>query len=285
MNPEDLFQTLAEQYNTVPYNIQDRVAFHHDVSDAAHEAKNLDEFHKKLAIRRAERLQELLKAWNSVTLDAILEPGAMSDDKDRLNAFINFTQNPSWDTLILFINSLIPRPQAPPAPPIQDPSRHATSTAPGKAADEEAKSTDGERIDPPGTAACGYGAEQLRHPLVDSRHGHRETQNDAEGERRNRAGERRSRRRKFPEAPPSGTGQSSVPSTLTRNAGVTKRRAGRPPKPTINDGDAVDSNRQSSHTRRQQQRPPCLLQPKASGNIRASRRLAGKPPEYSISSR
>ena len=65
LQPEALFTTLEAQYNTVPYRIQDDEAFHHDVSDAAHEAKNVDDFHARLARRRDERLQELRKAWTA----------------------------------------------------------------------------------------------------------------------------------------------------------------------------------------------------------------------------
>ena len=58
LEPEDLFTKLEAQYTTVPYRIQGDEAFHHDVSDAAHEAKNIDDFHTRLTLRRDERLQE-----------------------------------------------------------------------------------------------------------------------------------------------------------------------------------------------------------------------------------
>lgn len=60
--PKDLFTTLEEQYNTVPCRIQNDEAFHHDIGDAAYNAKNTDDFHTRLACRRDERLQQLRKA-------------------------------------------------------------------------------------------------------------------------------------------------------------------------------------------------------------------------------
>lgn len=120
--PEDLFTTLAAKYNTVPYRIQGDEAFHHDVSDAAHEAKNIDDFYTRLACRRHERLQELRKAWDSIAIDIICSPTIFGDDLDRLThwcAFQQFTSSRSLDSIVLFFNSFLP-PTTLAAPQLRD---------------------------------------------------------------------------------------------------------------------------------------------------------------------
>ncbi|KAK4194275.1 hypothetical protein QBC40DRAFT_153226, partial [Triangularia verruculosa] len=47
--PEDLFTKLETKYNIVPYRIQGNEVFYHNVSDAAHKAKNIDDFYARLA--------------------------------------------------------------------------------------------------------------------------------------------------------------------------------------------------------------------------------------------
>ncbi|KAK4243183.1 hypothetical protein C7999DRAFT_36493 [Corynascus novoguineensis] len=86
--PEDLFTKLEAKYNTVPYRIQGDEAFHHDVSDAAHKAKNIDDFYTRLALRRDGRLQELRKAWDSIALKIICSPSIFGDDLDRLTHWL-----------------------------------------------------------------------------------------------------------------------------------------------------------------------------------------------------
>ncbi|KAK0744512.1 hypothetical protein B0T21DRAFT_304090 [Apiosordaria backusii] len=120
--PEDLYTKLEAKYNTVPYRIQGDEAFHHDVSDAAHEAKNIDDFYARLALRRDERLQELRKAWDSIAIKIICSPSIFGDDLDRLThwcAFQQFTSSRSLDSIVLFFNSFLP-PTTPAAPQLRD---------------------------------------------------------------------------------------------------------------------------------------------------------------------
>ena len=119
--PEDLFTTLEAKYNTVPYRIQGDEAFHHDVSDAAHEAKNLDDFHARLALRRDQRLQELRKAWDSIAVKIVCSPSKVfGGHLTRWVAFQQFTSNRSLDALVLFFHSLLP-PPTPATPQLRDP--------------------------------------------------------------------------------------------------------------------------------------------------------------------
>ncbi|KAK3687215.1 hypothetical protein B0T22DRAFT_438870 [Podospora appendiculata] len=79
-----LFTKPEAKYNTVPYKIQGDEAFHHDVSDAAHEANNIDDFYARLTLRRAERLQELQKAWDRIAIKIICSPAIFGDDLNHL---------------------------------------------------------------------------------------------------------------------------------------------------------------------------------------------------------
>ncbi len=108
LQPEALFTTLEAQHNTVPYRIQDDEAFHHDVSDAAHEAKNVDDFHARLARRRDERLQELRKAWTRVSLGLLYSKTMLDEPPTRWGAFQHFTSNRSLDSIVNFFHSLLP---------------------------------------------------------------------------------------------------------------------------------------------------------------------------------
>lgn len=88
---EDLFTTLDEKYNTVPYRIQSYKAFHHDVSAIAHEASDLADFHARLAVRRDEGLREMRKAWDNVSVNIVWNPEVFNDNPRRWNAFRNFS--------------------------------------------------------------------------------------------------------------------------------------------------------------------------------------------------
>lgn len=127
LQPEALFTTLEAQHNTVPYRIQDDEAFHHDVSDAAHEAKNVDDFHARLARRRDERLQELRKAWTRVSLGLLYSKTMLDEPPTRWGAFQHFTSNRSLDSIVNFF---------PLAPPIRNTDRFPATrrTAPTLAA-------------------------------------------------------------------------------------------------------------------------------------------------------
>ncbi len=109
LQPEDLFTTLAAQHNTVLCCIQDDEAFHHDVSDAAHEAENVDDFHARLTCRCEERLQELRKAWDSVAIRIVCSLSrAFGSDPTCWSAFRHLTSNHSLDSIVLFFNTLLP---------------------------------------------------------------------------------------------------------------------------------------------------------------------------------
>ncbi|KAK0753527.1 hypothetical protein B0T18DRAFT_17215 [Schizothecium vesticola] len=118
---DDLCTTLEAKYNMVPYRIQGDEAFHHDVSDVAYEAKNLDDFPTKLALRLDERLRELHKAWDSTAVKIFCgQKQVFGGDLIRLIAFQHFTSNRSLDSVVLFFHSLLP-PPTPATPQLRDP--------------------------------------------------------------------------------------------------------------------------------------------------------------------
>ncbi|KAK3336828.1 hypothetical protein B0T19DRAFT_454347 [Cercophora scortea] len=97
-------------------------AFHYDVSEAAYEAKNIDDFYARLALRRNERLQELQKAWDHIAIKIICSPTILGDDLDghltHLCAFQRFTSNRSLDSMVLFFDSFL-TPTTPAAPQLR----------------------------------------------------------------------------------------------------------------------------------------------------------------------
>lgn len=224
LGPEDLFSSLSEKYNTVPYRIQRHEAFHHDVSEIAHEAGDLDDFHRRLALRREERLQELRKAWDSVAIDIVWTPSVFGDNPRRWNAFRHFSSNRSLDSLILFFQSLLPHPQ-PVNPPLQDPLPAGSTSV--KANNDEPSLSDTEPASP---ASKDGPRANLTGPSPSEIHG---TPEDHEEQRSNQSQQADEGRMRLPfSAPPPPPRNSRRPSppTLTAEAGVAKRRRGRPSK-------------------------------------------------------
>ncbi len=246
LQPEALFTTLEAQYNTVPYRIQDDEAFHHDVSDAAHEAKNVDDFHARLARRRDERLQELRTAWTRVSLSLLYSKAMLDDPPTRWGAFQHFTSNRSLDSIVNFFHSLLP-PETPTAPQLRgaqlprSPPVEANQTEellPDTAPASPSLQASPLPKDPPDSAPM---APQLSPPP--------------------------------PRPPRRTTRHSSSLTPLTRHAGVGKRR-----QRASQRSNGVQKPSPS-------QRKPPARQGKAQAQepatqTRGSRRLAGHPPEF-----
>lgn len=66
LDPEALFTTLNERHNKVSCDVLSPEAFRHDVSSIVLQAEDLEDFHRRLAARREERLRELQAAWKRV---------------------------------------------------------------------------------------------------------------------------------------------------------------------------------------------------------------------------
>ncbi|KAK0736053.1 hypothetical protein B0T21DRAFT_411259 [Apiosordaria backusii] len=269
MAPEDLFTTLDAQYNTAPFRIQGNEAFHHDVSEVAREAKTLDDFHAKLALRRDERLQELRKAWDGIFINMLYKTKVFDRHPHRWSAFGHFVANHSLDSLVLFFNSLLPS-SDPTAPSLR--GRRPSGSASAKSSQTESPLPDTAPASPTG---CGGPAHSLPHIHTG---GDFEDQKEPRSDE-NRQGATGSELRPRPPAPPPPSTRPPPPpppprrtttrhwsaQTLTKDAGIAKRRHGCHP------------SRQGATD--PAQRGKGSLDKKLT-TTRTSRRLAGKPPEY-----
>ncbi|KAG5752769.1 hypothetical protein H9Q69_008117 [Fusarium xylarioides] len=71
---EDLSHKLHDQYNTYLAPIQSPEAFYHDISEIAHTAHSVAEFHHLAHDRRQQRLNELTEALESASFEIIANP-------------------------------------------------------------------------------------------------------------------------------------------------------------------------------------------------------------------
>ncbi|KAL8310382.1 hypothetical protein RB597_010299 [Gaeumannomyces tritici] len=110
LDPKTLFTTLNEQYNKVSCDIQSPEAFHHDVSSIVLQAENLQDFHRRLAARREERLRELQAAWSRVTQNFYCwRPIRRDKEEDQVcSAFGRMVGNMSFESIICYADAHIP---------------------------------------------------------------------------------------------------------------------------------------------------------------------------------
>ncbi|KAK3303005.1 uncharacterized protein B0T15DRAFT_576440 [Chaetomium strumarium] len=236
MKPEDLFTTLTDRYNTVPYKTQNYEAFHQDVNEIAAKAEDVLDFHQRRALRREQRIQEMRRAWDNIGVNVLCNSSVFDDNAARLKAFLYFTSNLSLDALILFVDSLHPRPLR---------ARRAIW--------------------------LGASTWTLAHPIEVMRN-NEDAVDSRKGNSSNRRGNGRISR-------PSPRATPSSPPVLTRHAGVSRKttqRGGTARLGTSKAGQPDSDPRTSPDLRlqrkRHQQRP---------AKRRTSRRLAGRPPEFS----
>ena len=102
---DDIFGVLHDQFNTVPFFIQDQVAFHQDVADVAEQSNGQQEFLKKLKMRRDDRLQELI-TFKRINTSLLLR-GYGSLDAEQFTALRNLCYTASFDSLVSFLGSLV----------------------------------------------------------------------------------------------------------------------------------------------------------------------------------
>ncbi|KAH6609875.1 hypothetical protein Trco_003221 [Trichoderma cornu-damae] len=128
LDPEDLFTTLHDRYNTQKLPLQDPVAFHQDVCECANSSATLDEFYSLLEERKAERIKEMTRGWNNIsrlitasprllacdlcydfeTHTVKTKPGTKNDSMaQRWWAFIQFSRHMSFDALVVFFDGFV----------------------------------------------------------------------------------------------------------------------------------------------------------------------------------
>ncbi|KAL2270769.1 hypothetical protein VTJ83DRAFT_140 [Remersonia thermophila] len=106
LKKDDLFGSLHERYNTVPSPILDPQAFHHDVYEISHQARNADEFHRLLQARKQQRLHELNETLESAALEIIGNPSLIGTDQ-WVHA-VQLFRTKSLDSLVRYYASYLP---------------------------------------------------------------------------------------------------------------------------------------------------------------------------------
>lgn len=106
MKRDDLFTTLHDQYNTFTYTLQDPEAFHHDVYEIARDADTAEEFHRFLADRRRQRLEELQESLESLAVEIIANPKLIGTD--QWQHALQLFRTKSFDSIVRYFASYLP---------------------------------------------------------------------------------------------------------------------------------------------------------------------------------
>jgi len=106
MKRDDLFTSLHDQYNTFTFSLQDPEAFHADVYEISHDADSTEEFHRMLAERRKQRLQELHESLESLAFEIIANPRLM--DSQHWNDAVQLFRTRSFDSLVRYFAAYLP---------------------------------------------------------------------------------------------------------------------------------------------------------------------------------
>lgn len=106
MKRDDLFTKLHDQYNTFSFSIQDPEAFHHDVYEISRDADTPDDFHRLMADRQRQRLQELHESLETLAVEIIANPKLM--DSEHWNYAIQLFRTKSFDSIVRYFASYLP---------------------------------------------------------------------------------------------------------------------------------------------------------------------------------
>ncbi|KAL7916985.1 hypothetical protein ACQKWADRAFT_307924 [Trichoderma austrokoningii] len=127
LDPNDLFTTLHDRFNTKPSRLQSPAAFHKDVYECANISDTIDEFYSRLEQRKAQRIEEMSEAWDDIatlliwsdvlscqscrdpeTGEIEMKPGTKNDSvSQRWSALLDYRQSMSFDTLITFFDGYV----------------------------------------------------------------------------------------------------------------------------------------------------------------------------------
>ncbi|KAK1237395.1 hypothetical protein MKX08_003020 [Trichoderma sp. CBMAI-0020] len=128
LDPNDLFTTLHDRFNTRPFPLQDPTAFHKDVYECAYNSDTIDEFYSQLEQRKAQRIEEMSEGWDDVstllvssptllscqmcydpeTRDVKMKPGTKNDSMaQRQFAFLQYARCMSFDKLVTFFDGYV----------------------------------------------------------------------------------------------------------------------------------------------------------------------------------
>lgn len=107
MQRADLFTKLHDQYNTFSFTLQDPDAFHHDVYEISTEANTEAEFHRLMAERRQQRLDQLNESLQSVALEIIGNPKLIGTE--QWSFAVQLFRTRSFDSLVRYFANYLPQ--------------------------------------------------------------------------------------------------------------------------------------------------------------------------------
>ncbi|KAK2024638.1 hypothetical protein LX32DRAFT_92006 [Colletotrichum zoysiae] len=106
MKRDDLSTKLQDKYNTLPSNIQDPEAFHHDVYEISRIADTADEFHRMMADRKEQRLKELNASLDLAAVEIIANPKLVGTA--QWSYALQLFRTRSLDSLVRLFSSYLP---------------------------------------------------------------------------------------------------------------------------------------------------------------------------------
>ncbi|WQF87023.1 hypothetical protein CDEST_12037 [Colletotrichum destructivum] len=106
MKRDDLSTKLQDEYNTIPSNIQDPEAFHHDVYEISRIADTADEFHRMMADRKEQRLKELNASLDLAAVEIIANPKLVGTG--QWSYALQLFRTRSLDSLVRLFSSYLP---------------------------------------------------------------------------------------------------------------------------------------------------------------------------------
>ncbi|KAK1594639.1 uncharacterized protein LY79DRAFT_512367 [Colletotrichum navitas] len=106
MKRDDLSTKLQDRYNTLPSNIQDPEAFHNDVCEISRIAATADEFHRMMADRKEQRLQELNASLDLAAVEIIANPKLVGTA--QWSYALQLFRTRSLDSLVRLFSSYLP---------------------------------------------------------------------------------------------------------------------------------------------------------------------------------
>ncbi|OLN81884.1 hypothetical protein CCHL11_07012 [Colletotrichum chlorophyti] len=106
MKRDDLSTKLQDQYNTIPSSIQDPEAFQHDVCEISRLADTADEFHRLMADRKEQRLNELNASLDLAAVEIIANPKLVGTA--QWSYALQLFRTRSLDSLVRLFSSYLP---------------------------------------------------------------------------------------------------------------------------------------------------------------------------------
>ncbi|KAI1196152.1 hypothetical protein F5X97DRAFT_306292 [Nemania serpens] len=120
LEPDDIFTTLRQQFNTTSFAIQDPTSFLLDIREIAERCETKDEFFTGMAERRDQRTKELEEAWAGIGCYIAMSPNSINCEcrhdrrygedsraPDHWWDFLRLSRSRSLDSLVNYFDGYI----------------------------------------------------------------------------------------------------------------------------------------------------------------------------------